>query len=107
MQLITAVLYYTDLRPKLYKTETRKTMQKHNRSKKKTVSQNLASKSIKPNVKKYINESNVLIHSSKFEGLPNILIEAQLQKKLIMCIPRGFGNHKIAVLGRDALQEFH
>lgn len=33
---------------------------------------------------KYINKSNVLIHSSKFEGLPNVLIEAQLQKKLII-----------------------
>tara|TARA_B100000767_G_C19735529_1_gene523711 strand:+ start:92 stop:1165 length:1074 start_codon:yes stop_codon:yes gene_type:complete len=41
-------------------------------------------KGYQENVKKYINESNVLIHSSKFEGLPNILIEAQLQKKLII-----------------------
>ena len=33
---------------------------------------------------KFLNKSNLLIHTAKFEGLPNVLIEAQLLKKFII-----------------------
>ena len=33
---------------------------------------------------KYLSKSDVLIHTAKFEGLPNVLLEAQLLKKFII-----------------------
>ena len=33
---------------------------------------------------KFLNKSDLLIHTAKFEGLPNVLIEAQLLKKFII-----------------------
>ena len=51
---------------------------------KNNLGKNIIFKGYKKNPIKYINKSNVLIHASKFEGLPNVLIEAQLQKKLVI-----------------------
>ena len=50
--------------------------------------------------KKYLNKSDVFILSSRFEGLPNVLIEAQIQKKFIISSNCPTGPREILLNGR-------
>ena len=61
---------------------------------------NIIFKGYKDDPIKYINKSNVLIHASKFEGLPNVLIEAQLQKKLVISSNCPTGPKEILLNGK-------
>ena len=64
------------------------------------LSKNIIFKGYKDDPIKYINKSNVLIHASKFEGLPNVLIEAQLQKKLVISSNCPTGPKEILLNGK-------
>jgi glycosyltransferase involved in cell wall biosynthesis len=48
----------------------------------------------------YIRDSDIFILSSKFEGLPNVLIEAQSQKKIIISSNCPTGPSEILLKGR-------